>query len=138
MTVTEAAQLVIQSEAMGKNAEVFVLDMGKSVKIKDIIFKMIKLSGLSVKDSKNLKGDIEIKITGLKPGEKLYEELLIGDNPKKTSHAKIKKINDPFYPFDKLEKYLVSLSNLLENNDSIEVKNFLRKLVKSYTIQILE
>ena len=91
MTVTEASQLVIQAGAMGKNADVFVLDMGDSVKIREMIEKMINLSGLSVKDDKNPKGDIEIKIIGLRPGEKLYEELLIGDNPQKTKHPKIQK-----------------------------------------------
>ena len=81
MTITEAAQLVIQAGAMGKNSEVFLLDMGESVKIKDLIYKMINLSGFTVKDEKNPDGDIEIKIIGLRPGEKLYEELLIGDDP---------------------------------------------------------
>ncbi len=132
MTVSEAAQLVIQSGAMGKCSEVFVLDMGESVKIKDIIEKMIKLSGLSVKDNKNPSGDIEVKITGLRPGEKLYEELLIGDNPQKTNHSKIKKISDPYIPFDQLEKDLNKLKSLLDNNKANEVKNFLYKLLKSY------
>ena len=80
MTVTEAAQLVIQAGAMGKHCEVFVLDMGER-KIKDLIYKMINLSGFKVKDGENSDGDIEVKIIGLRPGEKLYEELLIGDNP---------------------------------------------------------
>ena len=91
MTITEASQLVIQAGAMGKHSEVFVLNMGESVKIFDLINKMVNLSGLSVKDKKNLLGDIEIKIIGLRPGEKLYEELLIGNNPKKTKHPKIQK-----------------------------------------------
>jgi len=96
MTVTEAAQLVIQTGAMGKNSEVFVLDMGESVKIRDLIYKMIKLSGFTVKDDENLNGDIEVKIIGLRPGEKLYEELLIGNNPQKTNHSKIQKTNAQF------------------------------------------
>ena len=83
MTVTEAAQLVIQGGALGKGSEVFVLDMGQSIKIKDLIDKMIKLSGFSIKTKENPTGDIEIKIIGLRPGEKLYEELLVGDNPQK-------------------------------------------------------
>ena len=95
MTVTEAAQLVIQAGAMGKKSEVFVLNMGESIKIRDLIYKMIKLSGFTVKDYENQKGDIEIKITGLRPGEKLYEELLIGDNPQNTHHPKILKASDP-------------------------------------------
>ena len=132
MTVTEAAQLVIQAGAMGKNSEVFVLDMGESIKIKDLINKMINLSGFTIKNSKNLKGDIEIKIIGLRPGEKLYEELLIGDNPQKTNHLKIKKTRDPFIPYNQLETDLENLKNLLHKNDINEVKILLEKLVKSF------
>ena len=132
MTITEAAQLVIQAGAMGKNSEVFVLDMGESVKIKNLIYQMIELSGLTVKDNKNPSGDIEVKITGLRPGEKLFEELLIGDNPQKTHHPKIQKINDPFIPFDQLEKHLDNLKSLLEKNNSIEVKDLLEKILRSY------
>ena len=132
MTVTEAAQLVIQAGAMGKSSEVFLLDMGKSVKIIQLINKMITLSGLTVKDEKNLGGDIEIKIIGLRPGEKIYEELLIGDNPEKTSHEKIQKMSDPFIPFDKLEIDLNNLKKLLDNNQSNNVKSLLEKLIKSY------
>lgn len=132
MTISEAAQLVIQSGAMGKHSEVFVLDMGESVKIKDIIDKMIKLSGLSVKDVKNPEGDIEVKITGLRPGEKLYEELLIGENPQKTNHSKIYKISEPYIPFESLEKDLNLLKAFLDNNKANEVKNFLCGLLSSY------
>ena len=132
MTVTEAAQLVIQAGAMGKHSEVFVLDMGKSVKIIDLIYKMINLSGLSVKNEKNPNGDIEVEIIGLRPGEKLYEELLIGDNPLQTNHPKIKKTNDPFVHFDKLEIDLNNLKNLVDNYDSKNVKNLLEKILSSY------
>ena len=132
MTITEASQLVIQAGAMAEKCEVFVLDMGESVKIKDLIVKMIKLSGLSIKDEKNLDGDIEIKITGLRPGEKLYEELLIGDNTQKTYHEKIQKAQDPFIPFNKLKIDLDHLSNLIEENKVEEVKNMLSNLVTSY------
>ena len=128
MTITEAAQLVIQAGAMGKHSEVFVLDMGKSIKIKSLIHRMIILSGLTVKDSKNLNGDIEIKITGLRPGEKLYEELLIGNNPQKTVHPKIQKTSDPFIPFDQLEKELDNLNRLLNENKVKEIKIILEKL----------
>ena len=128
MTVTEAAQLVIQAGAMGKNSEVFVLDMGESVKIKNLIQRMITLSGFNIKNSKNPNGDIEIKITGLRPGEKLYEELLIGNNPQKTSHPKIKKTSDPFVPFEQLEKELNILNKLLTENNVKEVKIILEKL----------
>jgi len=132
MTITEASQLVIQSGAMAEKCEVFVLDMGQSIKIKDLINKMIKLSGLSIKDDKNLEGDIEIKITGLRPGEKLYEELLIGDNPKPTTHEKIQKAHDPFLDFNKLKIDLDHLSNLIEENKAEEVKHVLSDLVPSY------
>ncbi|MDB9717914.1 polysaccharide biosynthesis protein [Candidatus Pelagibacter sp.] len=132
MTITEASQLVIQAGAMAENCEVFVLDMGESVKIKGLIEKMIKLSGLSVKDSKNLEGDIEIKITGLRPGEKLYEELLLGNKPQKTYHEKIQKAQDPFIPFNKLKIDLDHLSNLIEENKVEKVKHLLSNLVNSY------
>ena len=132
MTITEASQLVIQAGSMSEGCEVFVLDMGQSVRIKDLIYKMIKLSGLTVKDSNNLEGDIEIKITGLRPGEKMYEELLIGDNPKKTFHKKIQKAQDPFIPLNQLKIDLDNLSNLLENNKVFEVKDMLNRLLPSY------
>src|SRR6056300_177861 len=132
MTITEASQLVIQAGAMAEKCEVFVLDMGESDKIKDLINKMIKLSGLSIKNDKNLDGDIEIKITGLRPGEKLYEELLLGDNPQKTYHEKIQKAQDPFIPFSKLKIDLDHLSNLIEDNKVEDVKNVLSNLVTSY------
>ena len=132
MTISEAAQLVIQASAMAKNCEVFILDMGKSVKILDLIYKMVKLSGFSVRDNKNLDGDIEIKTIGLKPGEKLHEELLIGDDPQKTVHEKILKAQDPFIPFDKLKVELDYLSPLLDDNNVVEVKNLIGKLIPSY------
>jgi FlaA1/EpsC-like NDP-sugar epimerase len=132
MTITEASQLVIQAGAMAEKCEVFVLDMGESIKIKDLIDKMIKLSGLSVKTNNNLDGDIEIKITGLRPGEKLYEELLIGDNPQKTFHEKIHKAQDPFIPFNKFKISLDNLFSLIEENKVEEVKDMLHNLVPSY------
>ena len=132
MTIAEASQLVIQAGSMAEKCEVYVLDMGESVKIKDLIKKMIKLSGLSIKDDKNLDGDIEIKIIGLRPGEKLYEELLIGDNPQPTIHQKIQKAQDPFITYNKLKIDLDHLSNLIEENKVFEVKHLLSNLVTSY------
>jgi len=117
---------------MAEKCEVYVLDMGESIRIKDLIDKMIKLSGLSMKDDKNLDGDIEIKVIGLRPGEKLYEELLIGDNPQKTYHEKIQKAQDLFIPFNKLKIDLDHLSNLIEENKVEEVKHMLSNLVPSY------
>ena len=132
MTITEAAELVIQAGAMGKHSEVFVLDMGDSIKIKDLIYKMINLSGFTVRDEKNPSGDIAIKITGLRPGEKLYEELLIGDNPEKTDHFKIKKANDSFIPFSQLKKDLHELRNFLDANKIKKIKEILERLIKLY------
>ena len=132
MTITEAAQLVIQAGALGKNSEVFVLDMGKSVKIKDLIYKLIQLSGLSIRNDDNPDGDIKIKIIGLRPGEKLFEELLIGDDPQKTIHPKIIKASDPYIPFEKLEIHLNKLENLLKNNKVDEVKYLLKIVLKLY------
>ena len=132
MTITEASQLVIQAGAMSKDGEVFVLDMGPSIKIKDLIYKMIKHSGLIVKDNENLDGDIEVKIIGLRPGEKLFEELLLGDNPKKTYHDKIQKAQDPHIPFDQLKIDLDILITLLKENRVSEVKDLLKKLLPSY------
>ncbi len=132
MTITEAAQLVIQAGALGENSEVFVLDMGDSIKIKDLIEKMIIFSGLTIKNSENQKGDIEIQITGLRPGEKLYEELLVGNDPQKTTHPKILMAKDPFIPFAELEDYLNNLNKLLSENNLKEVKNLIEKLITSY------
>jgi FlaA1/EpsC-like NDP-sugar epimerase len=132
MTLTEASQLVIQAGAMSENCDVFILDMGESVKIKDLIYRIVKLSGLLVKDENNKEGDIEIKIIGLRPGEKLYEELLLGDNPQKTQHPKIQKAQDPFIPFNQLEVDLNNLKTLLDHNKVFEVKELLAKIVKTY------
>jgi len=132
MTVTEAAQLVIQAGSLGRNSEVFILDMGDSVKIKDLIHRMIYLSGLKLKDNKDLDGDIEIELIGLRPGEKLYEELLIGNNPEKTIHTKINTTQEPFIPFNKLDKILDDILILLNNDKSNEVKEILESTIKLY------
>jgi len=117
---------------MSEDCDVFVLDMGESVKIKDLIHRMVKLSGLTVKDENKKEGDIEIKITGLRSGEKLYEELLLGDNPQETEHPKIQKAQDPYIPFNKLEIDLNALKTLLDHNKVLEIKEFLTKIVKTY------
>jgi FlaA1/EpsC-like NDP-sugar epimerase len=132
MTVTEAAQLVIQASAMTEGSDVFVLDMGESVKIKDLIYRIVKLSGLTVKDKDNLDGDIEIKITGLRPGEKLYEELLLGNNPQKTKHPKIQKAQEPFMPWIQLEIDLNTLKELIIHNKVQDIKYMLKKIVDDY------
>ncbi len=98
MTIPEAAQWVIQAGTMGKGGDVFVLDMGEPVKIAELAAKLIKLSGLEVKDELNPNGDVEIQFTGLRPGEKLYEELLIGDNVGQTRHERIMTADEIYLP----------------------------------------
>jgi FlaA1/EpsC-like NDP-sugar epimerase len=133
MTIPEASQLVIQAGAMAKGGDVFVLDMGQSVKIMDLARRMIELSGLTVKDEQNPDGDIEIEITGLRPGEKLYEELLIGDNPKPTSHSRIMKAHEEFIPWTELEAKLNALEMALNVNDVGVIRLMMEKLVTGYT-----
>ena len=132
MTIPEAAQLVIQASAMAKGGEVFVLDMGKPVKIKTLAKKMISLSGLSLKNQYNKNGDIEIKITGLRPGEKLYEELLIGDNPEQTAHLKIKKAKDPYINWTKLVLIIEDLEISILKNDFENIIKILKESVNGY------
>jgi FlaA1/EpsC-like NDP-sugar epimerase len=111
MTIPEASQLVIQAGAMGKGGDVFVLDMGEAVKIYDLASKIIHLSGFSVKNAELPDGDIEIKCTGLRPGEKLYEELLIGDNVSGTSHERIMTAQEMMLDWDELEALLSRLDD---------------------------
>lgn len=132
MTIPEAAQLVIQAGAMAKGGDVFVLDMGQPVKIQDLAQRMVELSGLEVRDEENPDGDIEIEITGLRPGEKLYEELLIGDNPKPTSHPRIMKAHEDFLAWGDLEQRLTALQAALEINDVRVVRLMLQELVSGY------
>ena len=132
MTIPEASQLVIQAGAMAKGGDVFVLDMGQSVKIIELARRMIELSGLTVKDEQNPDGDIEIEITCLRPGEKLYEELLIGDNPKPTSHSRIMKAHEQFIPWAELEGQLRSLEMALNMNDVGVIRLMMEKLVSGY------
>lgn len=115
MTIPEAAQLVIQAGAMGKGGDVFVLDMGESVKITDLAENLINLSGLSVKNEENPHGDIEIQFSGLRPGEKLYEELLIGDNVEPTAHARIMTAQEVFLPIEEYNTLLESLDFACHN-----------------------
>ncbi|OMG55218.1 polysaccharide biosynthesis protein [Azonexus hydrophilus] len=132
MTIPEAAQLVIQAGAMAKGGDVFVLDMGQPVKILDLARRMVELSGLEVRGEDNPDGDIEIEITGLRPGEKLYEELLIGDNPKPTSHPRIMKAHEDFLAWVELEQRLLALQAALEVNDVGVVRLMLQELVSGY------
>lgn len=132
MTIPEAAQLVIQAGAMSEGGDVFVLDMGEPVRIFDLATKMIYLSGLLVKDEDNPNGDIEIQITGLRPGEKLYEEILIGDNPQHTDHPKIMRAYEEFMPWDDLQKELQRLKTILQTSDRKQIEKILKKLVPGY------
>ncbi|OOF56601.1 polysaccharide biosynthesis protein [Rodentibacter myodis] len=126
MTIPEAAQLVIQAGAMAKGGEVFILDMGDAVKIVDLAKNLIQLSGLSVKDEDNPKGDIEITYTGLRPGEKLYEELLIGDdNIRKTDHLRIMAAEEKYLPIDQLSEVLAQLEQACTTADYISIRQIL-------------
>jgi FlaA1/EpsC-like NDP-sugar epimerase len=133
MTIPEAAQLVIQAGAMAKGGDVFVLDMGQPVKIMDLARRMVELSGLTVKDEEYPEGDIEIAVTGLRPGEKLYEELLIGDNPKPTVHPRIMKAHEDFMPWAEFETKLKALDIALNVNDVGVIRLMMQQLVVGYT-----
>ncbi|EGQ8533315.1 polysaccharide biosynthesis protein [Vibrio parahaemolyticus] len=125
MTIPEAAQLVIQAGAMGKGGDVFVLDMGESVKITDLACNLIQLSGLEVKSEANPHGDIEIQFSGLRPGEKLYEELLIGDNVKQTAHERIMTAHEVHLPLGEYELLLNELDFACHNMDHENIRTLL-------------
>lgn len=133
MTIPEAAQLVIQAGSMGQGGDVFVLDMGEPVRIVELAEKMIHLSGLSVRSEKNPQGDIPIEFTGLRPGEKLYEELLIGDNVAATQHPMIMSANEDHLPWEVLKVRLADLMKAVENDDYACVRQLLRDTVSGYT-----
>jgi FlaA1/EpsC-like NDP-sugar epimerase len=132
MTIPEAAQLVIQAGAMAHGGDVFVLDMGEPVRIGDLARRMVELSGLTVRDEVNPEGDIEIRVTGLRPGEKLYEELLIGNNPQPTIHPRIMKAQEDFVPWPELERKLAALGEALEANDVPAIRDLLQEVVSGY------
>ena len=125
MTIPEAAQLVIQAAAMANAGDVYVLDMGDPVKITDLAEKMIHLMGLTVKDKNNGNGDIEIQFTGLRPGEKLYEELLIGDNVKPTAHERIMAANEKYLPWGEMKVLLDELDTACHNFEIEKIKRLL-------------
>ncbi|WP_206538086.1 polysaccharide biosynthesis protein [Rhodoferax saidenbachensis] len=132
MTIPEAAQLVLQAGAMAKGGDVFVLDMGEPVRIMDLALRMIELSGLSLKTSEYPDGDIAIDTTGLRPGEKLYEELLIGDNPMPTNHPGIMKASEEYISWEILEPHIHSLEAALQINDVGVVRQMMQSLVTGY------
>ena len=132
MTIKEASQLVIQSSALAKGGEVFLLDMGEPIKILTLAEQMISLSGLTIKNDENLNGDIEIMFTGLRPGEKLYEELLINDNSKITSHPLIFKAEEHFINYDKILVLINKLEKSLINLDLEKSLSFLKEIVPEW------
>jgi FlaA1/EpsC-like NDP-sugar epimerase len=133
MTIPEAAQLVLQAGAMAEGGEVYVLDMGEPVKIIDLARRMVKLSGFTVQDKDRPDGDIAIEVTGLRPGEKLYEELLIGDNPVPTVHPRILKAHEDFVPWAELRADLELLQQAIAANDTAILRAILLKQVSGFT-----
>jgi len=133
MTISEAAQLVIQAGSMGSNGEIFLLDMGEPVSILELAKDMIRLSGRTIRDSSNPNGDIEIQFTGLRPGEKLYEELLISDSSELTGHKKIMKANEEVMGTEMLEKYLKKLRKAMDQNDYKEIISLFSKTVEGFS-----
>ncbi|SDF91405.1 NDP-sugar epimerase, includes UDP-GlcNAc-inverting 4,6-dehydratase FlaA1 and capsular polysaccharide biosynthesis protein EpsC [Pseudomonas thivervalensis] len=133
MTIPEAAQLVIQAGSMGRGGDVFVLDMGEPVKIAELAEKMVHLSGLNVCSEKNVHGDIAIEFTGLRPGEKLYEELLIGDNVVATQHPMIMSANEDHLPWEQLKARLDELMAAVAKDEYSRVRMLLRETVSGYT-----
>jgi len=132
MSIPEAAQLVIQAGAMASGGEVFVLDMGTPVKIDDLARTMIRLSGLEVRDANNPEGDIDIEYIGLRRGEKLYEELLIGENTTGTSHPRIFKNSEPVLAYAELVAALERLDDAIQRQDEAVLQEMLRTIVEGY------
>ncbi len=133
MTIPEAVQLVLQAGAMAKGGEVFVLDMGEPVRIYDMARNMIRLSGLTVRDTTRPDGDIEIRIVGLRPGEKLFEELLIGNNPLPTAHPRIMKATEHSLPWAMVREQLERLSCMIEASDVYGARELLQNMVVEFT-----
>ncbi len=132
MTIPEAAQLVLQAGAMATGGDVFVLDMGEPVKILDLAQRMVELSGLRVRSPAQPDGDVEIVVTGLRPGEKLYEELLIGDNPAPTAHPRIMKAHEDCLSWDALTVQLSALKQAATAGDVAAMKAVLTACVQGY------
>lgn len=133
MTTPEASQLVIQAGAMARGGDVFFLDMGEPVRVMDLARRMIELTGLTVRDENNLNGDIDIEVTGLRPGEKLFEELLIGSKPRDTAHERIKRATEEFLPWEELEPILNAIEMDLRSNNLLGVVSKIENLVEGYS-----
>ncbi len=132
MTIPEAVELVIQAGAMGKGGDVFVLDMGEPVKIYDLAVKMVQLSGLQVLDDNNPDGDIEIMYTGLRPGEKLYEELLVGDNVTETENKLIMCAQEEMIDWENLKPMLDELNEVSINAELARIRELLIQIVPEF------
>ena len=132
MTIQEAAELVIEAGSMATGGDVFVLDMGKPVRIQDLARRMISLAGLTIRDDDNPDGDIEIVYTGLRPAEKLYEELLIGNDVSGTDHPRIMRAIESFIPFSELQTLMQQLSAALDSQDCDRVREILINAVSGY------
>lgn len=133
MTLSESAQLVIQAGSMGKGGDIFVLEMGKPHKIIDIARRMIQLMGYTIKDTDNADGDVEIWITGMRPGEKMHEELLLGENVSGTHHPMILRAEEEGAEFVNLQSYLASLSEAIDSGDCSVVKRLIQEFIPEYT-----
>jgi FlaA1/EpsC-like NDP-sugar epimerase len=138
MTISEAAQLVIHAGAMAKGGEVFLLDMGKPVRILDLAKKMIELSGLEIRDQNNPDGEIEIIEIGLRPGEKLYEELLISGQPSSTSHSRIFKADEEYLPWNRMHDQFLMLNTILNANDRDALVLFLSEIIPGYSAKEID
>ena len=136
MSIPEAVELVLQSGAMAKGGDVFVLDMGEPIKIIDLAYKMIHLSGLTPIDNENPDGDIRIDFTGLRPGEKLYEELLIGSNVVQSEHPRIMQAKESKLSFDEVSHCVEVIKSARENQDERVVKELLLKYVDGYRSEV--
>ena len=132
MTISEAAQLVLQASAMGQGGDVFVLDMGEPVRILDLAHRMVRLSGYGVRDEDNPQGDIEIQFSGLRPGEKLYEELMLGDQVIGTGHPMIMRAEDEFPPLEQLRSWLEQLETHCDQMDCDSIKDVLSAAVSGF------
>ena len=132
MTIEEAAKLVLQSSSLAKGGEVFLLDMGKPISIVSLAKQMIRLSGLTVKNEQNINGDIEIVFTGLRPGEKLFEELLIEEKSEDTIHPLIFKAKESYLKSEKLFPELIKLNKLISKRDIDNIFKQLRELVPEW------
>jgi FlaA1/EpsC-like NDP-sugar epimerase len=132
MTIPEAAQLVLQAGALGRGGDVFVLDMGEPVRILDLARQMIRLSGLEVKEGPEADGDVEIKVIGLRPGEKLYEELLIGERDEPTEHPRIRRASEESLPWNAVQAFVDRLQEASRSCDAAAVRALLQEAVRGY------